>query len=164
MTNRYTVGLATYNDELGEDRETYGVIDTYEHAVAPFGKDSWGIASADAVAAELNFDDSGYSRWVWDKIVWSENADEEGAAVNNTPPAMMHLKQPVPDMVNHPPHYTSNGIEVIDVIEAFSLGNARIANVIKYVLRHEHKNGTEDLKKALWYLQREVNAREEADG
>ena len=62
------------------------------------------------------------------------------------------------EKVNHPGHYQSeNGMEVIDVIRAFTkdLNGAEafdIGNVIKYVLRYKKKNGIEDLKKAVWYL------------
>lgn len=63
------------------------------------------------------------------------------------------------DVVNHPPHYTSTGIEVIDVIEAFGL-NFRLGNSTKYILRAGRKGSKakriEDLKKALWYLAREI--------
>jgi CRISPR/Cas system-associated protein Cas7 (RAMP superfamily) len=62
--------------------------------------------------------------------------------------------------VNHPEHYQSNRMEVIDVIEAFEL-NFNLVNVIKYVLRAEKKKARqEDLMKALWYLNREVGNRE----
>lgn len=62
------------------------------------------------------------------------------------------------DMVNHPSHYISyNGIEVIDVIEAFTeelkgIQATDTGNVIKYICRWNDKNGIEDLKKAQWYL------------
>jgi hypothetical protein len=60
------------------------------------------------------------------------------------------------DPVNHPPHYKTGGIETIDFIEAKEL-NYRLGNVIKYITRSDHKgNRAEDLKKALWYLQREI--------
>ena len=59
------------------------------------------------------------------------------------------------DLVNHPPHYQGKGIESIDVIEAFGLG-FHLGNVIKYVLRSSRKGGLEDLKKARWYLDREI--------
>jgi hypothetical protein len=70
----------------------------------------------------------------------------------------MGLSQP--DMVNHPPHYTHlpGGVEVIDVAETlgFCLGN-----VVKYVLRADHKGEPlEDLRKAAWYLAREIQRRE----
>jgi hypothetical protein len=70
--------------------------------------------------------------------------------------SLNHTEQ-APDMVNHPPHYTVNGIEVIDIIDAFKL-NYRLGNVVKYVLRADLKgNRLQDLKKALWYLQREID-------
>ena len=60
--------------------------------------------------------------------------------------------------VNHPPHYKSNGIEAIDVIEAFKL-NFNLGNSLKYILRADRKGKRlEDLKKAAWYLTREVEA------
>ena len=60
------------------------------------------------------------------------------------------------EMVNHPSHYNM-GIEAIDYIESHNM-NFNIGNVIKYVTRAKHK-GTElqDLKKSLWYLQREID-------
>jgi len=61
-------------------------------------------------------------------------------------------------MSEHNPYYTSGGIEAIDVIEAFGL-NFNLGNVVKYVLRAGRKsaNKTEDLRKAVWYLEREIN-------
>jgi hypothetical protein len=63
------------------------------------------------------------------------------------------------DTVNHPAHYTAGGIETIDFIEAKQL-NYHLGQVIKYVTRAEHKNNSlEDLKKAQWYLNREIKNR-----
>jgi len=60
------------------------------------------------------------------------------------------------DMVNHPDHYKTGGIETIDFIEAKEL-NYRLGNVVKYVTRADHKGDRlEDLKKAQWYLEREI--------
>lgn len=60
-----------------------------------------------------------------------------------------------PDAVNHPNHYKKHpsGIECIQVTEhmGFNIGNA-----VKYLWRHEHKGGLEDLKKARWYIEREI--------
>lgn len=66
------------------------------------------------------------------------------------------------DNVNHPKHYTQHpsGIEVIQITEHL---NFCLGNVVKYVLRHEYKNGLEDLKKARWYLDREIARRETSD-
>jgi hypothetical protein len=68
-----------------------------------------------------------------------------------------------PDMVNHPPHYRDGGIETIDFIEAKDL-NYRLGNVVKYVSRAGKKDSDPlvDLKKARWYLDREIFAREGA--
>lgn len=68
------------------------------------------------------------------------------------------------DPVDHPKHYNSHpsGIECIDVVEhmSFNLGNA-----IKYIWRADEKgNAIEDLRKAAWYLQREIAKREKARG
>ena len=60
------------------------------------------------------------------------------------------------DPVNHPPHYKVGGVDTIDFIEAKEL-NYRLGNVVKYITRSDHKgNRKEDLQKALWYLQREI--------
>lgn len=61
------------------------------------------------------------------------------------------------DNVNHPSHYTQGKIECINAIEEavkglFGIAAVCVANVIKYVWRYKFKNGTEDLKKARWYL------------
>lgn len=62
-----------------------------------------------------------------------------------------------PDLVNHPPHYKSHpsGIECIQITEHlnFNLGNA-----IKYIWRAGLKSKTpiEDLRKARWYIEREI--------
>lgn len=62
------------------------------------------------------------------------------------------------DFVNHPPHYTTGGIETIDFIEAKQL-NYNLGNVVKYITRADHKgNRAEDLRKAKWYLEREILA------
>jgi hypothetical protein len=67
-----------------------------------------------------------------------------------------HKDDPKPDMVNHPPHYKRGGIETIDVVEAWGLGY-RLGNAVKYISRAGHKgHALEDLKKARWYLDREI--------
>lgn len=64
------------------------------------------------------------------------------------------------DNVNHPAHYTKGGIECIDaMISVF--GEETIAkychiNAFKYLWRSENKNGVEDIKKAIWYLNKYV--------
>ena len=70
------------------------------------------------------------------------------------------MHEPENDPVNHPPHYTSGKIEVIDFIEDQGLG-FHTGNVVKYVARAGKKgDALEDLKKAQWYLAREIANRE----
>ena len=64
------------------------------------------------------------------------------------------------DNVYQPPHYTAGGIETIDYIAAKLGDDFRaycIGNVLKYVSRYKHKNGTEDLLKASVYLAWAIN-------
>lgn len=68
------------------------------------------------------------------------------------------------DVVNNPPHYKTGGIEVLDFIEAKDL-NFRLGNVVKYVSRAGKKinsDPVQDLEKARFYLEREIEARRNA--
>lgn len=73
------------------------------------------------------------------------------------------------DMVNHPSHYNSNskGIEVIDVMDAFTedligIDAIDIGTAIKYIGRLGKKdNPVQEVKKAIWYLQHYVDRKEE---
>lgn len=62
-------------------------------------------------------------------------------------------------MVSHPGHYQAqNGMETIDVIEAFTANLQGIeatdtGNIIKYACRWKEKNGIQDLEKIIWYAQ-----------
>lgn len=71
-------------------------------------------------------------------------------------------RQDKKEMVNHPSHY-NQGIEAIDYIESHKLSFC-LGNVVKYITRAKHK-GTElqDLKKASWYLQREIDRLEKGE-
>ena len=70
----------------------------------------------------------------------------------------------IDDLVNHPAHYTAGGIECIDAIQAaltpeeyrgYLKGNA-----LKYIWRADLKNDAiEDLEKAAWYINREIQKR-----
>ena len=69
------------------------------------------------------------------------------------------------DNVNFPRHYNSaesrctcgRQIQCIDIVRNL---NFNIGNAIKYLWRYEHKNGIEDLKKAAWYLNDQINKME----
>lgn len=78
-----------------------------------------------------------------------------------------NMDENVPDMVNHPQHYTQGGIECIDALKAATVGKRGIeavcvANVIKYLWRYEEKNGVEDVRKAKWYIERLLMELEES--
>ena len=67
--------------------------------------------------------------------------------------------------VDHPEHYqTSTGLEAVDVIEAFFHDSFHLGNVFKYIARAGRKGDyVEDLQKAAWYLQREIDRHASAD-
>lgn len=67
--------------------------------------------------------------------------------------------------IDHPTHYNVGRIEVIDVIEAWGLGYGfNRGNAIKYIARAGHKDSEiEDLKKAVWYIQREIERLEKEE-
>jgi len=80
----------------------------------------------------------------------------------NKPPSIVEthfpitMEEPQADLVNHPAHYKTGGIETIDFIEAKSL-NYNLGNAVKYITRADHKgNRLQDLQKAQWYLSREI--------
>ena len=61
------------------------------------------------------------------------------------------------ERINHPEHYQGKKFEVIDIIDDYNLSFS-LGNVIKYVLRAGKKeDAVEDLKKARWYLTREID-------
>lgn len=80
--------------------------------------------------------------------------------VKNKNPMNTETK-PENDPVNHPSHYTSHhsGVECIQITEhmSFCVGNA-----VKYLWRSDlkHEDALEDLKKARWYIDREIQLRE----
>lgn len=104
----------------------------------------------------------------WDRQDDAMRKVEEYVAENYTTDDVEAIVVPTPgavhDAVNHPSHYTSHpsGIEAITVTEhmGFCLGNA-----MKYIWRADLKHddgGLEDLRKARWYLDREITRREKA--
>jgi hypothetical protein len=79
---------------------------------------------------------------------------------------------PGKDVINHPEHYTVGGIETIDFIEAKDL-NFNLGNAVKYISRCGHKKSRgmtanqkalQDLRKAKYYIEREINTRCKNDG
>jgi TPR repeat protein len=65
----------------------------------------------------------------------------------------------ITDKINHPPHYTAHpsGVECIQITEHFSFN---IGNAIKYLWRADEKSAPlDDLRKAGWYIEREITRR-----
>jgi len=76
-----------------------------------------------------------------------------------------HEPTQVENMVNHPPHYTAyKGLEVIDLTEQMNFNRG---NAVKYIARAGLKSSDselQDLKKAAWYINREIERLETSDG
>lgn len=77
-------------------------------------------------------------------------------------------KDSTSDSVNHPPHYENScSFECIEVMEAM-FGTERLVtfcfmNAFKYLWRFKNKNGSEDIKKAQWYLEKAHQCINEAE-
>lgn len=65
------------------------------------------------------------------------------------------------DPIEHPSHYNEGRkYETIDVIEDWNLGY-HLSNALKYLSRYNRKgDGIQDLKKAVWYIQRKIKLEE----
>ena len=100
----------------------------------------------------------------YDRVCKNGEARLDGDHLKNEE---VKMDENVPDMVNHPKHYTQGGIECIDALKAATVGKRGIeavcvANVIKYLWRYEEKNGIEDVRKAKWYIERLLKELEES--
>lgn len=70
------------------------------------------------------------------------------------------------DFVNHPHHYTQGKVECIDALEAATVNLKGLdaictANAIKYLWRWQEKDGVRDLRKAIWYINKLLESRDE---
>ena len=87
----------------------------------------------------------------------SKTFKEMQEIIRKTPVSSVREDEEKGDAVNHPPHYTTGGIETLDVIRA-KMSSDRfqgylMGNVLKYLLRCEYKEKRlEDIKKAQFYL------------
>lgn len=106
-----------------------------------------------------------------DDVGWMRLGDEGEKAGHLHSPRFYERALPdsdYPDVVNSPSHYRANGMEAIDVIEAFlteeEARGYRKGNALKYLLRSGRKDAIDvDLKKLRWYVNRELAKHEEAD-
>ena len=88
-----------------------------------------------------------------------ETCDRNGNCINDAP---TYAQEQLADIerretVDHPDYYKRGGIEAIDVIEAWNLDFC-LGNTVKYIARCGKKSDkvVEDLRKAVWYLNREI--------
>lgn len=92
-------------------------------------------------------------------LIRTPRCDKVGCVPPRQPSAVTHVVDPAPtEAVNHPAHYggAGNPYEAIKVIEAWGLGFC-LGNTVKYISRAGKKDAlVQDLKKAAWYLQREI--------
>ena len=115
---------------------------------------------------DIGFDTNG--QWWMAKVIGSSDSSRAfGSTVSEARTKLLAIlaegastTTPPNDPINNPRHYTAHpsGIECIQITEhmGFCLGNA-----IKYIFRADHKgNAIEDLKKARWYIEREIQRRE----
>lgn len=96
----------------------------------------------------------------WTSTSWSPLRTEQPDYVVAVRGA--YTQCPPSDTVDHPAHYTFGKLEAIEVIEDWQLGY-NLGNALKYIARAGKKDPAktvEDLKKAVWYLNREIGRRE----
>lgn len=78
-----------------------------------------------------------------------------------------HSDQPKADNVNHPSHYETGKFECIEVMQEVFGINAVCdfckCNAFKYIYRMDRKNGDEDVRKAIWYLNKYLELSEKID-
>jgi len=91
----------------------------------------------------------------YDWMIWKLRKEREKKMKNGK----LDYHQDMQDMVNHPPHYNQAGIEALDAILAATNEGSEYylqGNIIKYLWRYRYKNGSQDLEKALFYLQKMI--------
>lgn len=156
---KFKVGDKVFTDNvIGKVTEVYYIgekpryrIKTPNAEICTFGE---GCKIVDGVC----FSDGADIEERYAESVKDEVPDEE--VPKELHPAVEKFKKLLDDtMVNHPPHYTAGKVECIDALEAATTGLQGIeavctANAIKYLWRHQHKNGVQDLKKAIFYIER----------
>lgn len=109
---------------------------------------------------------------------WDKDGRRRGWRGNHAPAAPYAMRAPtgrakaqqtpIGDAVNHPAHYTAGKMECIDALEAATEGLTGInavctANAIKYLWRWKNKGGAQDLRKAVWHIERLLKVVEEKE-
>lgn len=88
-----------------------------------------------------------------------QRMDVEVGTIDENPQAEYYM-----DNVNHPSHYETGKFQCIDVMLETqgkeAVKDFCICNAFKYIYRHSKKNGLEDVKKAVWYLNKYIELSE----
>lgn len=95
------------------------------------------------------------------------DSEEFNARPDMFEPATSQEPEAENDVINHPYHYTQGGIECIDAMKS-AFGAAQLAvyckiAAFKYIWRCEYKNGAEDVKKAIWYMNKFLELKDDGD-
>ena len=100
---------------------------------------------------------------------WTNGSGERCTSISDATEAELNqalemIGKAAHDSVNHPSHYETGKFECIDVmVETQGIWSVQafcICNAFKYLYRHKNKNGLEDVKKAIWYLNKFVELEE----
>lgn len=93
--------------------------------------------------------------------IYEEDCTNDAPTYPQEQLADIEHREAVNEAVNHPDYYKRGGVEAIDAIEAWELG-FNLGNVVKYIARAGRKtaDSLQDLRKAAWYLDREIKRRE----
>lgn len=149
-----------------EDSPQYDEEETLQHrqAHAYYDDEALSPTYSDAVKAGMTFAEYTGVNITEESLDFEPKEEEVLRGI--TAESLNFEEAPKSDAVNHPSHYNYGDIEVIDFIEqvteqyedgfdAYIVGNA-----LKYLARSPHKNGLEDVKKAVWYLERLIKRNE----
>ena len=108
------------------------------------------------LASRLNVSSRTIKRYESGEIIPSMQVLKRISEALNIDYKELDIKEDKKEMIDHPKHYNMGKYEAIDVIDDWGLG-FNLGNTVKYISRAGHKdNILQDLKKALWYLDREI--------
>ena len=113
----------------------------------------------DDLASRLNVSSRTIKRYESGEIIPSLQVLKRISEALNIDYKELDIKEDKKEMIDHPKHYNMGKYEPIDVIEDWELG-FNLGNTLKYINRAGHKDKDkviEDLKKARWYLDREID-------
>lgn len=110
---------------------------------------------------------NGCDECVYEKI--SQNKPPCNICVPNADHPFFALLKESTDSVNHPSHYNQGSVECIEAIKSATAGLKGIeafcaGNAIKYLWRWKNKGGSQDVEKAIWYLERLKKELKEENG